>query len=372
METAAVAAAASAAARGRARKAAEEGHSHDGDCANCGATLGGRYCHACGQDSDPHHRSIWHLVWEATEGLFHLDGRLWRTIPALFVSPGRLAKDYMDGRVARHTPPFRTFLVALLIFIFAAENLTHRLTEHDAERKAAEAAALKTPQGRAAAAAKLRADAARERAEELAGAGTDRTDDLKDRDMNPAKVEARYARRIAWVESRYAYDLAKADAVANDRPPPPPRPHRTTGSLAWLRPALEKATATPEYYWSILFTWGHRLAILLLPIVGLSLALAYRNKPQIYLYDHLLVAMSLLSFGFVANAVCLLFPFSVMPWALSLVALWTPVNLFQTLRGGYGSSVLGAAAKTLLVWTITVTAFGLLLMGLLVFALTQL
>src|SRR6185312_10961961 len=71
-------------------------------CANCGASLQGPYCHACGQNADAHKRSILHLVGEAIEGLFEFDGRLWRTLPALFFRPGRLARDYIEGRIARH------------------------------------------------------------------------------------------------------------------------------------------------------------------------------------------------------------------------------------------------------------------------------
>ena len=40
-----------------------------------------------------------------------------------------------------------------------------------------------------------------------------------------------------------------------------------------------------------------------------------------------------------------------MPYWFGLVAIWTPINLFQTLRGAYGSSILGAILKTLIVWT---------------------
>jgi hypothetical protein len=43
-----------------------------------------------------------------------------------------------------------------------------------------------------------------------------------------------------------------------------------------------------------------------------------------------------------------------MPYWFGLVAIWTPINLFQTLRGAYGSSILGAILKTLIVWWITV------------------
>jgi hypothetical protein len=60
-------------------------------------------------------------------------------------------------------------------------------------------------------------------------------------------------------------------------------------------------------------------------------------------------------------------------WAgyFSLLSLWTPINLFQTLRGGYGSSIVGAILKTLIVWTISVTAFGVLVGGLMLFTLSQ-
>jgi hypothetical protein len=104
-------------------------------CANCETTLEGPYCHACGQNADNHKRSIGHLIWEAIEGMFHLDGRLALTLPALFLKPGGLAKDYMEGRIVRHVPPFRTFLVALLLFIFAAEHAIHS-AQHHAEEEA--------------------------------------------------------------------------------------------------------------------------------------------------------------------------------------------------------------------------------------------
>jgi hypothetical protein len=106
--------------------------------------------------------------------------------------------------------------------------------------------------------------------------------------------------------------------------------------------------------------------------VGLSLALVYRRRRDLFVYDHLLVAMNLLSFGFLISAVGLVLPFAAMGWWFGLVGLWTLLNLFQTLRGAYGSSWLGATAKTLVVWTVTVTSAILLLTGLMMFVLTVL
>jgi hypothetical protein len=338
-------------------------------CANCGAVLQGPYCHACGQNADTHKRSILRLTWEVIESLFELDGRLARTLPDLFLRPGRLARDYMEGRIARHVPPFRTFLVALLLFILAAEYATHRATLANERRAEARAAALATPQGRAAEAVRIRKEAVQERDEDLKDAAQDRAESLRDPDENRDKISAAYAKSLRRATSRYGDALAEADRVARGEPAPATA---SKASKNWFKAAVRKATANPEYYFNVLFAWGHRLAIVLLPIVGLSLALVYRNRRQYFIYDHLLVAMNLLSFSFLANGLGLMLPTAVMPLWLGLVTIWTPVNIFQTLRGAYGSSILGAALKAVIVWTATVTAFSLLLLALLIVSLAQL
>jgi hypothetical protein len=311
--------------------------------------------------------------------MLHLDGRLSRTLPDLLFRPGRLASDYMEGRIARHVPPFRTFLVALLLYIFAAEYAVHQELAREAARKEAVAARLATPQGRAAEAASERAEAAKDHADDLADAARDRDQDLKDPDENRAKVEARYAGEAAKVDANYAIAMDKAARVQQGLPPETSAEaaahagvHLPVKRQQWWTAGLHKATDNPEYYLTVVFTWGHRMAALLLPIVGFTLALAYRNRPKFFIHDHMLVAMDLLSFTFLTNAVGFILPLPVMgPWFV-LVALWTPVNLFQTLRGAYGSSLLGAVLKTLFVWTATVSAFGLLLTALMLFALGQL
>ncbi len=356
-------------------------HKHGGACSNCGAILQGPYCHVCGQNGDDHKRSILHLIWEAIEGLLHLDGRLLRTLPDLFFHPGRLARDYMDGRIARHVPPFRTFLVALLIFIFAAEYAAHELQQAQDAQSQARAAQLATPQGRAHAVAADRAEATKDHDGDLADAARDRDQDLKDPDENRAKVLARYDEAAARLNDRYAKAMAQADRVAQGLP----EQHAITASadlqlsqggkvhrLGWFRQGVERAVANPEYYLTVMFAWGHRLAVLLLPILGLSLAMVYRRRREIFLYDHLLVAMNLLSFSFLTNAAALMLPYPANWYGLGAVALWTPVNLFQTLRGAYDSSLVGAGLKTVIVWAVSVFSFFVLMMAVLLVALAQL
>lgn len=373
-------------------------------CANCGAVLQGAYCHVCGQNSDDHKRSILHLFWEAIEGLLHLDGRLWRTLPALFFRPGRLARDYIEGRTARHVPPFRTFLVSLLLLIFAAEHAIHVLREHEEVRVHAETARLATPQGREAEAARLRSEAVKERDEELKAAADERVRDLKsaDSDGERRQAESDYQSSLRTAQTGYAKQTARADGVqrgeiANTSGVLVASPERrrdlaaqirnnvtvsatpaaggghvtTKVTDSWFKEGLAKAVENPDYYLTVMFGWAHRIAVLLLPIVGLSLALVYLNRRKYFLYDHLLVAMNLLSFAFLTNALGLILPQTLWPYWFGLLALWTPVNLFQTLRGAYGSSVVGALTKTLVVWFITVIAFSALLTGLLLLTLSQ-
>ena len=89
-------------------------------CLNCGTTLSGQYCGNCGQRARSRLISIWELMQEAFGDLFELDSRLWRTLIPLVVRPGRLTRDYLEGRRARFMPPFRTYLVLSIFFFLIA------------------------------------------------------------------------------------------------------------------------------------------------------------------------------------------------------------------------------------------------------------
>ena len=55
----------------------------------------------------------------AEEGLTEFDGRIWRTLVRLVRDPGGLTRDYVEGHRASELPPFRLFLVMVLIVFFA-------------------------------------------------------------------------------------------------------------------------------------------------------------------------------------------------------------------------------------------------------------
>ena len=307
-------------------------------CKNCDAELQGQYCHVCGQNADQRHRNIFHLIWEAIEGLFHMDGRLWRTLPPLFFRPGTLNRDYLEGRLTRHVPPFRLFLVALLLFIFAAEHrIEHNLhaAQHGATSHAGESA----------------------HADDHGETATDSHAPTARASVNVAEVvEADGDKTVTRNITVFAMsddDAKFLKTMIQDSGIQP----------VWFRDAMVRALDNPKHYFLLMFTWGHRLAVFLLPILGLVLTLVNIRKRQFFVYDHLIVAMNLLSFLFLGYALSLALPAFLGQWVSTAMAIGVPVNLFFTMRGAYGSSIFTSIVKALIVSLLTAFTFAIGLAG---------
>ncbi|MEM8560046.1 MAG: DUF3667 domain-containing protein, partial [Bacteroidota bacterium] len=91
-------------------------------CANCGASLVGPYCAACGQKDQPLRQPVHRVVIETAAEVLGIDGRLWRTLAQLLL-PGRLTRVYLNGRRTRFVRPLRLYLLATLLFFFLVNVL---------------------------------------------------------------------------------------------------------------------------------------------------------------------------------------------------------------------------------------------------------
>jgi hypothetical protein len=86
-------------------------------CENCGTVLAGAFCHACGQPAE-HPRSVRAFAAQAAGDLTNLDSRLLRTLGTLLARPGRLTREYLEGRRVRYTQPLQLYLGAAAAFFF--------------------------------------------------------------------------------------------------------------------------------------------------------------------------------------------------------------------------------------------------------------
>jgi len=89
-------------------------------CRNCGSPLPAgppaAYCPACGQETTLHAPTFGEFVHEFIGHYVAVAGRLWRTLAALVLRPGRLTREYLTGRRRRYVLPMRLYLTASFLF----------------------------------------------------------------------------------------------------------------------------------------------------------------------------------------------------------------------------------------------------------------
>jgi hypothetical protein len=94
----------------------EHDHQTEPACSNCGAAMGGAFCPKCGQSADDIRRPAWALFSHVAESLFAWEGRFFHTLRSLFMRPGRVAREYIDGKRMAYTAPVRLYVVISLVF----------------------------------------------------------------------------------------------------------------------------------------------------------------------------------------------------------------------------------------------------------------
>lgn len=94
-------------------------------CLNCGTELLGPFCYYCGQPDKNLIRFFPALLRELLEDTFDFDSRFLRTIKPLLFRPGKLTRDYLDGKRFRYVPPMRLYIFSSLAFFFLAAMITN-------------------------------------------------------------------------------------------------------------------------------------------------------------------------------------------------------------------------------------------------------
>lgn len=95
-------------------------------CFSCDQAFTGIYCNSCGQKNDNYRRSLFSLLVELGGTLTALEGRIWRTWGALLFKPGKVAREFADGARTKWSSPIRTYLaMSLILFGFLAWTQTH-------------------------------------------------------------------------------------------------------------------------------------------------------------------------------------------------------------------------------------------------------
>ncbi len=311
-------------------------------CMNCGVPLAGQYCSACGQRHEPHVHTIGHFTAEAVESITHADSRLWRTLGYLLVKPGRLTREFLDGRRASFLPPFRLYIVISVVFFLVGmpEKVTVKPEAPsetlDAATLIAQAEEFESPDNplpeamRQRTAKYLREEAAKAAAREAAG-------------IKPKQREAKPA----------VTDPLEEDGTTHDNV------NVSFGGLNRFCESLEKPDNANSVFRSNLLARCRRLAssdgsnlgsvivhnvpramFIFLPLLALVMKLLYW-RPKRYYVEHLLFLIHNHAFVFLATTLLILIarvPFTgpLMGWLGTATSVYVVWYLFRAMRVVYG------------------------------------
>ncbi|WP_310468860.1 DUF3667 domain-containing protein [Sphingomonas sp.] len=315
---------------------ADDSHTHERACLNCGCALVGDFCHCCGQRAHVHRTlgAFWH---DLAHGVLHFEGKLWHTLPLLAWRPGELTRRYIDGQRARFISPIALFLFAVFM-MFAVLTATGTL--------------VTTPQGRA--------DISRSLAE------TEQTVARLDRERQAA---AAAGVPTADLDSRLAEartELAALNGLSG-RNIQVARNVQMSGDMpGWLRRPIEKAGSNPELLLYKLRTNAYKFSWLLIPLSVPLLWLLFPLSRRFTLNDHAVFVTYSLAFMTLLVVAAVLVGM-VTPAVAGMAMLIPPIHMYRQLRGTYELTRAGAIWRTVLLTVFAMAAtllFLVLLVGL--------
>jgi hypothetical protein len=97
-------------------------------CRNCGTQAPLKFCPECGQETTLHPPTLREFLHEFVGHYVALEGALWRTLGLLLCRPGRLTREYLDGRRRRYVLPLRLYLTASFLFFLVLKLVAGAVT----------------------------------------------------------------------------------------------------------------------------------------------------------------------------------------------------------------------------------------------------
>jgi hypothetical protein len=90
----------------------------DPECFNCEHPFSGqeKFCPECGQTNKDKRITFGSFLHEVFNGFISWDSKFWTTIIPLLTKPGKVSRDYIDGKRIRYANPFRFYLSVSVVF----------------------------------------------------------------------------------------------------------------------------------------------------------------------------------------------------------------------------------------------------------------
>jgi len=342
--------------------------SHAKLCTDCGAPTTGNFCSNCGQATHSH-RTLLHLAEELLHGVFHFDARIWRTLPLLAFNPGRLTREWIQGKRTRYVSPLALFLFTIFLLFFVFTLVPHSEQPRPVGERVAEARADLAEAKADFAAAQSAASAAKGaiRGEDGAATGAliaaSAALAAKEREFAAVESEKNGKPRDDGLEpGTWQADLRDSLALGKVKV--------NTGNKDFDKKILHKLQNPDLAVYKIQQT-AYKFAFLLIPFSIPLLALLFVWKRGVTLYDH--GVFVLYSMTYVAILSMVLGLINNQEWASFAVfplLLTVPLHMFFQLKGTYALSLGSALWRSLALLIFSAIVVGLFLVTIVFLGLT--
>lgn len=324
---------------GEAAAPGADGHTQEEACLNCGTRLAGPHCHACGQRAHVH-RTLSAFFHDLLHGVLHFEGKTWRTLPLLLWKPGKLTREYIDGRRASYVSPIALFLFVVFLS-FAVFSLIGGSKAFEPEADALEQvkSAYATNETQLAA---LRRDRETENDPQ----------DLAEIDRRIASLEEDQQGLqmvLGNVGTTFERDFRKGFEEN-----PLPEGNAITESI-------DKVRANPQLAIYKVQTNAYKFSWMLIPLSVPFVWLLFPFSRRFRGYDHTVFATYSIAFMIALAAVSSLLFFYGLGALGGLLLLYAPWHMYRQLRGAYALGRFGALWRMLALSLFAWIAIGLFL-----------
>jgi hypothetical protein len=287
--------------------AVADGHTHEAACLNCATPLTGGYCHNCGQHAHIH-RTLAAFFHDLAHGVFHVEGKILRTLPLLALRPGKLTREYIDGRRASYLSPIALFLFSVFL-LFA---VIHLLEGSGHEIKGAYTSVDQAATAQHDKIAELQRERARAKD----------PDDLKELDGDIARTSA----TLASLKGIQRSSIAKRVQLADDGD--------VHSDFPWLDRGIKAFRANPDLALYKLQMTAYKYSWLLIPISVPMLWLLFPFSRRFRLYDHTVFVTYSLAFMTLLAVAASIGDGLGVPY-IGVLFLVVPIHMYRQLRGTY-------------------------------------
>ncbi|MES2057929.1 MAG: DUF3667 domain-containing protein [Pseudomonadota bacterium] len=300
-----------------------------GPCLNCGTALIGDHCHHCGQNAHVH-RNLHSLFHDLLHGVFHFEGKIWRTLPMLFMRPGALTRRYIAGERMRFVSPLALFLFSVFLMVatfgMVGGPFGHGTTvAHNGKSGIAELSAEIDKEKKREARLVKQREAAIAR-----GGDTERIDERLEDVRGDIK------------------GLTMAHGITEGKLPEPVTIQLAQTGNGWLDTRVQKVGKEPGLFFYKLQSNAYKFSWALIPISLPFIWLLFAFRRDVGPYDHAIFAiysLSAMTLGVVGLSIgsALGLPTAI----IVLVFLFgPPFHMYKQLKGAYGLTRFSALWRT--------------------------